>query len=70
MAINHQSCPLSYKLLNDLSKTMGLHSTINIKKYMLVKLCVSNYVTFDGFVNGTDGILKHQQHIAKKSLYG
>jgi len=70
MAINHQSCPLSYKLSNDLSKTMGLHFTINIKNNMLVKLCVSNYVTFDGFVNGIDGILKHQQHIMKKSLYG
>jgi hypothetical protein len=30
MDINHQSCPPSYKLSNDLSKTMGLHFTINI----------------------------------------
>jgi hypothetical protein len=49
---------------------MGLHSTINIKKGMLVELCVGNYVTFDGFVNGADGIFKHQQHIVKKPLYG
>jgi hypothetical protein len=32
MDINHQSCPPSYKLSNDSSKIMGLHSTINIKK--------------------------------------
>jgi hypothetical protein len=25
MDINHQSCPPSYKLSNDSSKTMGLH---------------------------------------------
>jgi hypothetical protein len=28
MDINHQSCPPSYKLSNDPSKTMGLHSPI------------------------------------------
>ncbi len=58
--INHQSCPPFYKLSNDPSKTMGLHSTINIKKDMLVELCVGNYVTFDGFVNGVGGNFKHQ----------
>jgi hypothetical protein len=30
MAINHQSCPPSYKFSNDLSKSLGLHSTIHI----------------------------------------
>ncbi len=58
MDINHQSCPPSYKLSNDSSKTMGLHSIININIYMLVELCVGNYATFDGFVNGADGIFK------------
>jgi hypothetical protein len=43
MDINHQSCPPSYKFSNDPSKTMGLHSTINIKKifwlnYVLVTM--------------------------------
>ncbi len=37
---------------------------------MLVELCVSNYATFGGLVNGIDGILKHQQDIVKKPLYG
>ncbi len=40
MDINHQSCPPSYKLSNDLSKIIGLHFTIQIKKDMLVELCV------------------------------
>ncbi len=56
--INHQSCLTSYKLLNDLSKTMGLHSTIHMKKHRLVELCVGNYVTSNGFVNESDGIFK------------
>jgi hypothetical protein len=38
--INHQSCPSSYELSNDLSKTMGLHFIINIAIYMLVEICV------------------------------
>ncbi len=51
MDINHPSCPPSYKLSNDLSKTIGLHSTIHTKK-LLIELCVSNYATSNGLVNG------------------
>jgi hypothetical protein len=58
MNINHQSCPPSYKLSNDLSKTSSLHSIINIKKDMLVELCVGNYATSNGLLNGVDGIFK------------
>jgi hypothetical protein len=36
MDINHQSCPPSYKLSNDLSKHACLHFIIHIKKDMLV----------------------------------
>ncbi len=43
---------------NDLSKTTCLHSTINTKIYMLVELCVGNYATYNGLVNGADGILQ------------
>jgi hypothetical protein len=39
MDINHQSCPSSYKLSNNPSKTAGLHFTINIKK-----ICWLTYV--------------------------
>ncbi len=69
MDINHQSYPPSYKLSNDLSKTTSLHFII-IFKNMLVELCADNYATFDGLVNGINGILKNQQHIMKKPLYG
>jgi hypothetical protein len=37
---------------------MGLHSTIHIKRNMLVELCVGNYATYDGVVNGVDDIFK------------
>jgi hypothetical protein len=68
MHINHQSCPPSYKLSNDPSKIVGLHYTINIFKKMLVELCVGNYVTFDGLVNGTNDIFKTST--TSKPLYG
>ncbi len=56
--INHQLCPPSYKLSNDSSKIVGLHSTIRIKKNMLVELCVGDYATSNGFVNGANDIFK------------
>ncbi len=56
--INHQTCPPSYKFSNDLSKIVGLHYTIHMKKYMLVELCVGNYATSNGLVNGVNGIFK------------
>ncbi len=43
--IHHHSCPPSYKLLDDPNKTKALHTTICIKKYMLVELCARNYAT-------------------------
>jgi len=51
--INHPSCPPSYELLNDLSKTTRLHFIINIKKDMCC-----NYATYYGLVNGTESIFK------------
>ncbi len=56
--INHQSCLPFQKLSNDPSKTIGLYSTIHIKKDMLVELCASNYATLDGLMNVLDGIFK------------
>jgi len=43
--IHHHSWPPSYTLLDDPSKTIALHTTICIKKYMLVELCARNYAT-------------------------
>jgi hypothetical protein len=68
MDINHQSCPPSYKLLNDLSKTIGLHSTIHIKDNMLIELCVGNYAMYDGLVNGANGIFKASTTYCGKTI--
>jgi hypothetical protein len=54
---NHQSCPPSYKLSNDMSKTKGFHFII-IYIYMLVESCAGNYGTFDGLDNGANDIFK------------
>jgi hypothetical protein len=58
MDINYQSHTPFYKLLNDASKTIGLHSTIQILKEMLIELCAGNYAMYDGLVNGTNGNFK------------
>ncbi len=51
-----ETWPFHFKLSNLPSQTAGLHYKILIEKKMLVELCVGNYETFDGFVNGADGI--------------
>ncbi len=68
MDINHQSCPPSYKLSNDPSKIMDLHFTIHIKKYVLVELCANNYATYDGLVNGINGIFKASTTYCEKTI--
>jgi len=68
MDINRQLCPLSYKLSNDLSKTIGLHSTINVKKDILVELCANNYATSNGLVNGIDDIFKASRTYCEKTI--
>jgi hypothetical protein len=50
--------PNTYKLLDDPSKTLSLHIIICMKQNMLFELCVGNYATFDGLVNGANGIFK------------
>jgi hypothetical protein len=67
MDINHPSCPPSYKLSNDLSKIVSLHSAINRKK-MLIKLRVGNYATFDGLVSEVDDIFKTSTIYNKKTI--
>ncbi len=68
--INHQSCPPFYKLLNDANKIIGLHFTIQIFKKMLVEFCVGNYATYDGLVDGLDGIFKASTTYCDKTSYG
>jgi hypothetical protein len=66
--IHHHSCPSSYKLPNDLNKTIGLHTTIHIKQDMVVELCARNYVTYDGLVNGANGVFKTSTSYHKKTI--
>jgi hypothetical protein len=35
---------------------------------MLVELCAGNYATFDGLVNGADGILKTSTTYCEKTI--
>jgi hypothetical protein len=66
--IHHHSCPSSYKLPNDSSKIVGLHTTIPIKQDMVVELCARNYATYDGLVNGIDGIFKTSTSYHNKTI--
>jgi hypothetical protein len=56
--IHHHSWPTSYKFLDDPNKTTCLHINIHITQNMLVELCVENYATSNGLVNGVDGLFK------------
>ncbi len=56
--IHHHSYPSSYKLPNDSNKIASLHITIHIKQNMVIELCVQNYATYDGLVNGVNGEFK------------
>ncbi len=58
MDINHQSCLPCYKLLNNSRKIASLHYIICIRMYILVEICVGNYATSNGLVNGANGIFK------------
>jgi len=60
--------PPSYKPSNDPSKNVGLHFIININIYMLVELCVGNYATFDGLVNGVNDIFKASTTYCEKTI--
>ncbi len=66
--IHHHSCPSSYKLLDDLGKIASLHTIIYIKQYMVVELCVENYATYDGLVNGANGVLKISTSYHNKTI--
>ncbi len=54
----HNTCPQSFQLQNDANVTIGLHSKVQVKKNKLVELCVKNYATPDGLVNGANGVFQ------------
>jgi hypothetical protein len=66
--IHHSSCPTPYKLSNHPNKTIALDSTIHVKTNMLIKLCTRIYSTFDGVVNGANGIFKTSTTHCNKTL--
>ncbi len=67
MDINPTSCLSSYKLSSDLSKTTSLHSMIHVYK-MLLKLCIHNYATSFGLVNGVNGIFEASTTHTNKTI--
>jgi hypothetical protein len=66
--IHHHSYPSSYKFLDDPSKIVGLHITIHIEQNMVVELCARNYATYDGLVNGIDGVFKTSTSYHNKTI--
>jgi hypothetical protein len=59
---------LHFKLPNLPSQIASLHYKKFVKKKMIVELCVGNYETFNGLVNGAYGIFKDFIKIISKSL--
>ncbi len=49
-----ETCPSHFKLSILPSHTNGHHKLL-LKKYMLTELCVRNYATLNGLVNGANG---------------
>ncbi len=66
--IHHYSCPSSYKLSNDPNKSTCLHITIRVKQDIVVELCAGNYVTYDGLVNGANGVFKTSTFYHNKTI--
>jgi hypothetical protein len=52
---HNDTCLKLFKLENDSSQTVGLHSKIQIKIGMLIKLCAIH----DGLSNGVDGVFQY-----------
>jgi hypothetical protein len=66
--IHHHSCPSSCELPDALSKIISLYITIHIKEDIVVGLCVGNYATYDGLVNGADGVFKTSTSYHNKTI--
>ncbi len=60
---HHDTCPQSFQLQNDANFIAILHLEVQVMKTMLVELCVGNYATHDGLVNGVDGIFQGSTNV-------
>jgi hypothetical protein len=56
---HHDTCPKHFKSKNDPSQTVGLHSKIQIKIGILIKICAGNYSTRDKLFNGANGVFQY-----------
>ncbi len=57
--IKHDMCPPCFTLSKiNPSKIGGLHYELHLKPNLLTELCVINYCTNDGLVNGAKGYFK------------
>ncbi len=55
---HHDTCSQSFQSQNDANFTTWFHLEVQVKKNMLVELCVGNYATHAGVVNGVNGIFQ------------
>jgi hypothetical protein len=67
---HHDTCLKSFQLQNGPNFIIRLHYKIQIKKDMLVKLCVGNYLTHDDLVNGVVKIFQALNKLRHKKSYG
>jgi hypothetical protein len=56
---HNDTCPKHFKLKNDSSQKVGLHSKIQIKICMLIELCVGNYATHNDLLNGANEVFQY-----------
>jgi hypothetical protein len=62
------TCRTHFKLFQLPNETCGLHIELLLKKYILIKLCVGNYSTLDGLVNGANGTFQDYIEVFNKQL--
>jgi hypothetical protein len=56
--IHLDTCLVHFQVLNLPNQTFGVHHELFLKKHMLMELCVRNYCTSNGIVNGANETFK------------
>ncbi len=54
----HGLMPSTYHYKKIPNKTTRLHNIWQVKENMFIELCARNYATYDGLVDGLDGLFK------------
>jgi hypothetical protein len=60
--------PTHFKLSQLPNETSELHIELLLKKNILVELCVGNYSTLDGLINGANGMFQDYIKVFNKQL--